>query len=237
MNMTTFHQIAVKCPHCGLLMSDYELMSYTVHKSTTYSDGLCDNGISKIKDIGICVNCNGTFWREDAKLTEELDWKAMEELDNSLDMMDLPWKFDDDRQEKQILFYKELLENGFADNEWKETYLRTRLWWSVNDLVRYLSAWYDARNIKQFKGILRHRLENFRLFNKYKKLLHHNLDKLIFLYIKGGNVDLLYLADMYREKEDFSKALEILLKVEKKDALYNQMKHKIRRKNSQVYQL
>jgi len=220
-----------------MLMRDYELMSYTVHQSTTYSDGLCDNGISKIKDISICANCNGTFWREDAKLTEELDWEAMEELENSLDMMDLPWKFDDDRQEKQILFYKELLESGFADNDWKETYLRTRLWWSINDLIRHLSEWYEANNLKQFRAIRKHRRQSLHMFSKYKKLLQKNLDGLIFLYIKGGDVDMLYLADMYREKEDFKKALEILQKVKKKDALYNQMKHKIRRKNSRVYQL
>jgi hypothetical protein len=219
------------------MMRDYELMSYTVHNSTTYSDGLCDDGISKIKDISICAACNKAFWREDAKLTEELEWEAMEELEGALDMMDLPWRFDDDRQEKKIIFYKELLENDFADNDWKETYLRTRLWWSINDLVRHRSSWRNARNLKQFRYFTKHRRESLQIFRKYKELMKRNLDRLIFLYIKGGNVDMLYLADMYREKEDFKKALEILEKIEKKGALYNQMKHRVRRKNSRVYQL
>jgi hypothetical protein len=219
------------------MMRDYELMSYTVHNSTTYSDGLCDDGISKIKDISICAACNKAFWREDAKLTEELEWEAMEELEGALDMMDLPWRFDDDRQEKKIIFYKELLENDFADNDWKETYLRTRLWWSINDLVRHLSRWHHARNLKHLRFILKHRKESLRLFKKYEDLSNENLNRLIFLYIKKGDVDLLYLADMYREKSDFNKAMEILLKVEQKGGVYNQMKHKIRRKNSRVYQL
>lgn len=235
--MTTFHQIAIKCPHCKTLMRDYELMSYTVHSSTTYSDGFCEDGIPKIKDISICVACNKVFWREDAKLSEELDYEAMEELKNALDMMDLPWRLDDDRQEKKILFYKDLLEHDFADNDIKETYLRTRLWWSINDLVRYLAGWRSAKNLKQLRYILKHRKESLRLFKKYENLSKENLDRLIFLYIKKGDVDLLYLADMYREKSDFNKAMEILLKVERKGAIFNQMKHKIRRKNSRVFKL
>ncbi len=235
--MTTFHQIAIKCPHCGTLMRDFELMSHTVHTSTTYSDGLCEDGVSKIKDISICTNCSQAFWREDAKLSKELDYEAMEELEGALDMMDLPWRLDDDRQEKKILFYKDLLENDFADNDMKEIYLRTRLWWSINDLVRHLSRWHHARNLKHFRFILKHRKENMKLFKKYEELLKENLNRLIFLYIKKGEVDLLYLADMYREKSDFNKAMEILLKVEQKGGVYNQMKHKIRRKNKRVFQL
>lgn len=76
-----------------------------------------------------------------------------------------------------------------------------------------------------------------KLFKKYEELLKENLNRLIFLYIKKGEVDLLYLADMYREKSDFNKAMEILLKVEQKGGVYNQMKHKIRRKNKRVFQL
>lgn len=235
--MTTFHEIAIKCPHCKTLMRDYELMSYTVHRALTYSDGLCEDGISKIKDISICANCSQAFWREDAKLSKELDYEAMEELEGALDMMDLPWRFDDNRQEKQILFYKDLLESDFANNDRKETYLRTRLWWSINDLVRHLSGLGSARNLKQLRFILRHRRENLQLFKKYENLSKENLDRLIFLYIKGGDVDLLYLVDMYREQGNFKKAMEILSKVEDKGNVYNQMKHKIRRKNSQVFQL
>jgi hypothetical protein len=235
--MTTFHPIAIKCPHCKTLMRDYELMSYTIHSSTTYSDGLCEDGIPKNKDISICTNCSQAFWREDAKLSKELDYDTMEKLESAMDMMDLPWRLDDDRQEKKILFYKDLLENDFADTDIKETYLRTRLWWSINDLVRHLSVWRDARNLKQLRFIIKHRKESLRLFKKYESLSNENLKRLIFLYIKKGDVDLLYLADMYREKNDFNKAMEILLQVERKGAIFNQMKHKIRRKNSRVFQL
>lgn len=235
--MTTFHQIAIKCPHCRTLMRDYELMSYTVHASTTYSDGFCEDGISKIKDISICIHCKGAFWREEAKISKELDFETMEKLENALDMMDLPWSFDDDRQEKTILFYKDLLENDFTHNDVKEIYLRTRLWWSINDLVRHVPGWHHARNLKQLRFILKHRKESTRLFKKYEDLSKENLNRLIFLYIKNGDVDLLYLADMYREKSDFGKAMDILLKVEQKGTVYNQMKHKIRRKNKRVFQL
>ncbi len=235
--MTTFSAIIVKCPHCGLLMSDYELMSYTVHSAEYWSDGKTGAGIPSMTRIGICAECKGVFWKDEAKLPGETDWEAQEGLASVLDIHDLDWRFDDDRDIKKIEFYKELLDPKYSDKEENEFYVRTQIWWSINDLVRNLASWRIIRNAKMLAKILKHRRENKKLFHSYNKLYNENLDRLIFLLIKGADVDLLYLANMYRERANFRKAKEILEKVEKKSGSWRQVKRKVRCRDRKVFKL
>ena len=208
--MTTFHPIVLKCPQCGGLMNDYELMSYTIHHSTVYSDGNSDqHPMSKV--ISICAICHLPFWRKEATLPEDPDWDT-EGLAAPLNIYDLPWKFDENAQELTIEYYQDLLDNDFAYDDEKEIYLRTKLWWSINNIIRNLSTWQSARNLGQLSGIIKHRRKSLQLFSKYKPLLDQNLDRMIFLYIKSTEADLLFLANMYREKGDFKKAQDVLSK-------------------------
>ena len=119
----------------------------------------------------------------------------------------------------------------------KETYLRTKLWWSINNIIRNLSTWQSARNLGQLRGILKHRRKSLQLFSKYKPLLDQNLDRMIFLYIKSTEADLLFLANMYREKGNFKKAQDVLSKFTgNKGKAYHKIKRKIRQKVSRVIQ-
>jgi len=234
--MTTFHSIILDCPHCSTLMNDYELMSYTVHNSISWSDGKCDSGAPDNHQIKICAVCHLPFWKADAALPDDPDWDT-EGLYGPLNIHDLPWRFDDNRQEMQIKFYNDLIEDSFADEDDKEIYLRTRLWWSINDIIRSLPNWTNARNWGQLSEIKNHRHKSLKLFGKYKTLLDKNLNRLMFLCIKKGDVDLIHLAEMYREKGDFGKAIEILLQFEgKRGKAYRKMKRKIRQKSIKVFQ-
>ena len=235
--MTTFHPIILECPQCGALMSAYELMSYTVHRSENYSDGKTEFGMPASKDISICTACRLPFWREDGRLPGDPDWEEHGDLGSVMDLHDLEWTFDDDRDEKTIAFYKDLLDNGFADTDEREVFLRVRIWWSVNDLVRHLSSWRSARNLKMLRAIIKHRREMLSLFNTYRKLFDQNLERLIFLYIKSDDVDLLYLANMYRESGNFSKAREILDKVERKSSSWRKLKKKVGKKDGLVFNI
>jgi len=235
--MTTFHSIVLDCPHCSTLMNDYELMSYTVHSSTSWSDGKCDNGVPDNNQIKICAVCHLPFWKANATLPDNPDWDT-EGLGGPINIHDLPWRFDDNRQEMQIKFYNDLIDDGFADEDDKEIYLRTKLWWSINDIIRNLSKWTSARNLRQLSEIKKHRSKSLKLFGKYKPLLEKNLDRLIFNYIKKGDIDLISLTEMYREKSNFTKAQEILLQFEgEKGKVYGKMKRKIRQKSSKVFLL
>ena len=243
--MTTFHPIVLDCPHCSTLMSDYELMSYTVHSSISWSDGKCDNGVPDNNQIKICAVCHLPFWKADAVLPYDPNWDVAGELGGALDIRDLLEPFDDGLKEFMINFYDDLIEDGFADDEERELYLRTRLWWSINDIIRHWSVSRKPGNLRQLiKMIKRYRKqkelnkESMQLFSKYEQMFTKNLDRLIFLYIKKGDVDLIYLADMYREKSDFTKAHEVLMKFEgKKGRVYSKMKRSINKRNSRVFQL
>jgi len=147
---------------------------------------------------------------------------------------DLEWIFDDDRDEKTIAFYKDLLDEGFADTDEREIFLRVRIWWSVNDLVRHLSTWRSARNLRMLRAIIKHKHEASSLFETYRELFDQNLERLIFLYIKGEDVDLLYLTNMYRESGNFSKAREILNKVERKSGSWRKLKRKVGKRDRLV---
>ncbi len=240
--MTTFDQIVVKCPHCSTLMMDYELISYTTHGSSTYfSDGKNDEvpSMEDASGIGICVACKKPFWRSESKLpADQIDWKRMDNLPNVMDTLSLIMIFDEQGKERQIMFYKELLEQDFAKTEWQEFYLRKHLWWSINDIIRHLGGWTQARSLRELKAILSHRRTCKKLFRKYDGLLVQNLDRMIFLYIISADVDLLYLANMYREKGKFQKAMEILSKEGvQKGKTYSQLQRKISRKNHFVFKL
>ena len=243
--MTTFHPIVLDCPHCSTLMSDYELMSYTVHHATSWSDGKSDTGIPGMQQIKICAVCHLPFWKADAALPYDPNWDVAGELGGALDIRDLLEPFDDGLKEFMINFYNDLIEQGFADDDERELYLRTRLWWSINDIIRHQAGSKKPRNlrhliemIKQYRKHKHLNKERMQLFSKYEQMFTKNLDRLIFFYIKKGDVDLIYLADMYREKSDFNKAQEILMKFEgKKGKVYRKMKRKIRQKSNKVFLL
>ena len=235
--MTTFDLITLKCPHCGILMSAYELMSYTVHRAETWSDGKTEFGVPEMHLIGICPECSKVFWRDDARIEREEPGQQEEELPSVMDIHDLDWRLDDDRDIKRVAFYQDLLDKGFTDTDEKEFYVRTRIWWSVNDLVRHLATWRSARNLRQLKAIVSHRAKTRKLFARYAEIYRKNLDRLLFIYIKTADVDLLYLANMYREQGNFRKAADILAKVERKGNTWKKVRKKVRRKDRRVFKI
>lgn len=236
--MTTFDIIILQCPHCSTLMTDYELMSYTVHKATNWSDGKSDIGQPLNSGICICPDCQRAFWKYDARYTDEMDYELRDELPGSMDLWDLDWRFDDDRSVKKIAWYKDLLNEGFDDEGEKEMHVRTMIWWSINDLIRNLSGWRSARNIRQLSIILDHRRKSKAWFKDQEDLFNENLDRLIYLYIKNGDPDLLFIAEMYRERGNFKKAKEVFDKAEDPHLKYYKTIRKlIRRKRKMVVEL
>ncbi|HHL58086.1 MAG TPA: hypothetical protein ENJ14_04010 [Bacteroidetes bacterium] len=243
--MTTFHSVVLKCPQCGTLMSDFELMSYTVHHATSWSDGKNDTGMPGMQRVKICAVCHLPFWKDDATLPYDPDWDVADELGGALDIRDLLEPFDDGWQEFKIQYYNKLIEENFADDEDKEMYLRTQLLWAVNDLIRYHTGFRKPKNLRQLTDwVKRHKKRRqesdrrLKLFETYEQLFTKNLERLIFLYIKKGDVDLIYLADMYREKGDFKKAKMILSKYEEdKNKMFRKLKRKILIKSRFVFRL
>ena len=219
-------------------MTSYELMSYTVHNEPeSWSDGRTGFGIPQTDRIGICPVCREPFWKEDYKLPDDPDLQPYDDLGGVLDLYDLEWRFDDDRDIKTIEFFYNLLETYLADEDEKELYIRNKLMLSINDLVRYNTPWWEARNYTMLKRIIENRRQSLKKFNNLGMMRRDNLERMIFLYIKSEDVDLLFLAELYRQHENFKKAAEILNKVERKGNTWKKIRKKARRGDPFVFQL
>ena len=216
--MTTFHQITLVCPHCGIKMSDYDLMSYTVHRSTVYSDGLTvtEPWINNDNAIANCPDCQQVFWREDAVL--ETDDLPEEELPMAGDIHNLPFALSETFREELIRFYVDLLKEGFANTTDRKIYLRLRIWWGINDFVRYREPIWKLlpqfTNLKRAKFLLANRRKSRLIFTEFKPLFRENLEKLIVIFKPEHEGEQIMLAEMYRELGDMDKAKKALKGVE-----------------------
>jgi len=236
--MTLFHPVVLKCPQCGALMTSYELMSYSVHSEPeSWSDGKTGSGIPQVDRIGICPVCRVPFWKKDYTLPDNPDWQPHDELADVMDLLDLEWRFDDDRDIKAVDYYYNLLDTYLPETDEKELYIRNRLMWCINDLVRYNTPWWKARNYRMLKAIVKNRRESLEKFDKLAKMMRDNLERMIFLYIKSDDVDLVFLAELYREHGNFKKAAEILGKVERKTGTWRKFSRKVRRKDNIVFKI
>ena len=243
--MTTLHPVVLKCPLCETQMSDFKMMSYTVHDAVLWSDGKNDAGNPEEREIKICAVCHLPFWKTEATLPDDPGWDLADELGGALEIRDLREPFDDGWQEFKIDFYASLIREDFAGNDDQEIYLRTQLWWAINDLIRYKNSFLSLRSLRLmfrradlFKKQRQEQKKRLKLFAGHAGLLKENLDSLIFLLIKKGDVDLIYLAEMYREQGNYRKAREILRKFEgKKGKAYHIISRKVRYKNREVARL
>ncbi len=201
--MTTFRQVVLICPHCKSQLSAFDLMSYTVYKSTQYPDGKVETEPWQNSDqeIAICPQCNKAFWRSDAVVESE-DFPD-EDLPSVVDVHELPFMLQENSKEQLIHFYDNLLKDGFANTIDRKIYLRLRIWWGINDFKRYqkplLMALLKARTIKRAKFILKNRKESNKQFINFKPLFEENLKKLIAIYEPENPNESDLLAEMYRQ--------------------------------------
>ncbi len=236
--MTTYSRVILKCPQCGGLMTSYELMSYTVHNQPeSWSDGQTGYGIPQMDRIGICPICRKPFWKEDYTLPDDPEWQPHDDLTDVMDLHDLEWRFDDDRDIKTIEFFHNLLETYLADTDNHEFYIRNRLLWAINDLIRYNTPWWKARTYRMLKAVIANRRKSLKKYNDLAVMMHDNLKRMIFLFIKLEDVDLLFLAELYREHGNFKKAYDILDKVEERGKVWKMVKKRVRKKDRKVFQL
>ncbi len=201
--MTTFRQVVLICPHCKTKLSAYELMSYTIYKSTQYPDGKVETKPWQTPDqnIGNCPQCNKVFWRSDA-IVESEDLPD-EDLPSVGDVYDLPFMMQDDSKEQLINFYNNLLQVGFANTIDRKIYLRLRIWWGINDFKRYrkplLKELLKAKTFKRAKFILKNRKESNKQFANFKALFKENLEKLIAIYEPEHDGEQRLLKEMRRQ--------------------------------------
>jgi len=117
---------------------------------------------------------------------------------------------DDNYRVDLIRYYEKLLKQGFAYNNTRKYYLRMRLWWAVNDLVRYSVPFYKLFKILIFEGRLRHflkdRYQQRKLFKSFNLLFKYNVEQLILLVDPEDEDADFLLAEMNREIGKFKSA-------------------------------
>ena len=216
--MTTFSQIILACPHCGIRMGAYELMSYTIHSSTVYSDGMTvtEPWLNNDKAIAICPACKKPLWLEDALLdTEEI---SIDNLPLAGDVYELPFALSETFKKELIQFYVDLLKDGFANTTDRKIYLRLRIWWGINDFVRYQeSVWKllpQFTSLKRARNLLANRRNSRLVFAEFKPLFRENLEKMIAIFKPEHEGEQIILAEMYRELGEMGKAKKALEGVE-----------------------
>ncbi len=220
--MTTFAKVFIKCPHCGIELYDYDLMSYTVYRSTIFSDAkmVSEPYTGNDRDIALCKVCNKLFWRADAMALPETDELLSKDLEKAGDIMDLSMTKTEDFPENLIALYDELIRNGFAGTIERKIYLRIRLWWAINDLIRdYSSLAKQLSGLRSFGDLsrfVRNRISRKKSFWRQRKLFEENLRDLIKIFIVITEEDTLMLAEMHRELGNSSEALKILNGMEDK---------------------
>lgn len=239
--MTTFSTRIIQCPLCKNMMSTYQLNSYTVFKSTVYSDGkiVSNPPIMHDKRILICSECKKPFWTDDAIIENEDSDLNIDELPNANDVHDLPFAFETDFSTKLAEYYSELLSQGFANTVDREVYLRTDLWQLLNNNIRNK----PVNKVKDIIiGIVREVIPQNNTIeetDKTTELFENNLKKLIKLYEPNNNDDLLLLAEMHRELGNFSKASSVLEKIKDIDNnfAYKEIFEAIKLKKKEVFKL
>ena len=91
-------------------MYEYELMSYTVHHATYFSDGKCESDVfvSPGHRIGICSGCQLPFWKEDARSDHDPYDETYADLPEVKDLFDMGSRLNDDFQLEHIKFFSEI---------------------------------------------------------------------------------------------------------------------------------
>lgn len=210
--MTTFQPIILQCPSCEQKMYNYELMSYTVYSSTVYSDSktITDSFVDDNRAFRFCPSCKQALWVEDAILEVENPYELVDSVPNALDMFELPFNMSENFMQNKIDLYEILLKQGFAYSNEKKYYLRIRLWWSMNDLIRnkvsFLRLFKELFHRKRFCHLYMANRDQKKVFRSHDGLFADNLLQLIKLTDTETKEDYLMLSEMYRELGQFGKA-------------------------------
>jgi len=199
----------LNCPFCKTVYQMQSLVSGNTIGGTCFSDG--QHYYPMLPDqpqFTVCDSCQNFFWVKDAKSNEN-----MMEKQGEVYLPDIRWL----EQEEWI----QAISLGLYRNESEEIYLRTHLWWMLNNKYRVMDR--IKPNSEPFE----------------KHLYTENLHALLRLKQSEEAPDLLLLAEIHRELGYFDEALDLLKKVTDAELknIARQIRVKARRKNPFVFKL
>lgn len=208
MRLGLLHIIA--CPHCDARYSLRDLYSGNLARAKYYSDGktlafmLPDSPV-----VTLCYGCSRFFWVHEAKDIGTFEWDKMIAYER--------------RRAKPVRFltadeYFSALQAGIAQTREKETYIRQRLWWALNDSVR------DTPE----------KPADFLSDERWKK----NAKALLALLDDKSIENKLMIAELHRNLGDFAECIRVLHSIddEKLNWMKPQFAEECEKGNKQVFQ-
>lgn len=248
LRMAEFEVFYHHCPVCSALLAGKKMRTETVRFSQLYSDGLmlCDGWLSTTQMIVQCPSCSHVYWLDTVKDNTESENKS---TTHSFAYSYKSWyQFGCETtsiEGKNALIeqYLSMLRMMKPCTHEQELYLRKRLLWAFNDLVRDRSVvpvWrvpFSIKGIMEWHRYRKKQLRQFLLFRKWKYEYISNIKRLIELVrsCEERAYEKTFLAELYREKGNFKKSAEILQQLGRSTHFVAYLLEKVQRKNSLVF--
>ncbi len=202
-----------RCAKCDHLLRQESISSGNTFGATIYSDGkYIAPMMPEFADLSKCRSCKHIFWVSKAKVIAE-------HYPHEVETLSPEWQNAHMLEFLTINEYFRALDQGLATTPEEELYIRKQILWAFNDRVRKGKALFRAK--------------------KDPDRWEENLDKLLDLLTPDDVDEKIMIAEIYRNKEDFKKCLELIGSI--KQSEYSWIKAPFRRacrnKNREVCQL
>lgn len=200
-----------QCPLCDTLVSKSSLMSGNTFGAEFFSDGrYFARMMPEFPRITKCIGCTTMFWLDKTNEIGSYNWgeeinKEWEEAFN-VDFLTLN-------------DYFLALEFHLPRTIEEEIYIRKRIWWGMNDRIRFK--------------------EELPAYENENQLWSDNIHKLISLLNSSDDDEKIIITELHRNLGNFDTSIEMLksIKHPKYDWLKNAITKACKSKNKKVFQL
>ena len=243
--MPAFFHYAFSCPRCKAIMSGKRLKDNAIYFTELYSDGkmICDGFIASDQQLVLCPSCAHTFWMD-----EKIQLSDLDDFTNKSQIYPFQsWYLfgTDPRETEGILALvehcKRMLTTMKPYTTEQEMYLRKLLLWAYNDLIRFhatKSHFHLLHPMVYFRSIKK-KAKQAQLFRKLQPAYSSNIKLLISLLRVHDNKpeSRAFIAELFREKGNFIKSIEILTAMNRSTYFVNEIMHKAQHKDTFVFKV
>ena len=208
----------IKCPACKQYFRNKSAIYWFDEVGTYWSDGYRSNDITHIiPQITRCDECFAFFW---ISPVTSPPYQHSKRAGMALKPLDLSGEIKYQHLRKLTPDeYAEVLALKIFNSPEEEKYIRTHLWWSINEPQR-------TTNPEEISPDL-------------QALFEENLESLIYKTIPGSPDEIMTLAEMYRELGQFSEAENCIARINNGDfkTFKVKMRQKIAEKDRRVFKV
>jgi hypothetical protein len=202
-----------KCPNCEALISNKSIGGGNNFNAKIFSDTKSISlMLAEFPIITKCIKCDTIFWLSKMEPIKKIPLG----YNYKKPIKKIPWGYNykkPSEYQKAIFLtiedYFRALENGLAENQEDEKYIRIQIWWAYNDRIR----------INDFTIFLPETIainKNNKLFtdNNDEMKWRENCEKLISILDPSIEDEKIMIAELYRNLGDFEKCKSIILDID-----------------------